>query len=78
MKLHLRIFPHRDDKPRYSVIDLDSHQHAVFGTDNKPQLKIWLDLNGLKVDSGYYRIFSHFENPRYTFAGIALKEITSS
>jgi hypothetical protein len=75
MKYHLRIFPHRNDKPKYNVIDLNDRSHVVFGTNIKSQLKIWLALNNLRIDTGYYKIFLKFHDPKYVFAGVALEEI---
>lgn len=34
--------------PKYVVLD-DEHEH-IFSTDSKYELKIWLDLKGLKYD----------------------------
>lgn len=48
----------RHTHPKYVVLNHD-YDH-IFSTDSKYELKIWLDLNGLKFERWSQKDYNHF------------------
>lgn len=78
MKLRLWIAPHKANWKKYSVIDVSDakNKRCIFMTNQKSSLKIWMDLNNVKLGKEH-QILLH-EVRSLNSIVVSLEEITSS